>query len=106
HSVLRTIPAGSSPSDVAVAGGSLWVASSAFSLSQIDVDSGALLHTVELPRTPNPLARGAYASWVAADAAAVWATGDGSAMRIRPSATRAVPGGPRCCNGIAIGYGS
>jgi YVTN family beta-propeller protein len=106
HSVLRTIPAGSSPSDLAVRGGSIWVASSAFGLSQIDVDSGALLHTIELPSVPNPLARGADASWVATDAAAVWATGDGSATRVRPSAVHAVPGGLGCCNGIAIGYGS
>ena len=106
HSVLRTIPAGSSPSDVAVRGGSLWVASSAFTLSQIDVDSGALLSTIKLPPTPNPLARGAAASWVASDTAAVWATGDGSATRVRPSAVRALPGGLACCNGIAIGYGS
>ena len=106
HAVLRTIPAGSSPSDVAVGGGSLWVVSSAFVLSQIDADSGALLNTVKLPRAPNPLARGAAASWVASDVATVWATGDGSATRVRPSALRALPGGLSCCNGIAIGYGS
>ncbi len=106
HAVLRTIPAGSSPSDVAVGGGSLWVVSSAFVLSQIDADSGALLKTVQLPRAPNPLARGAVASWVASDVATVWATGDGSATRVRPSALRALPGGLGCCNGIAIGYRS
>jgi YVTN family beta-propeller protein len=106
HSVLRTIPAGSSPSDVAVGAGSLWVANSAFGLSRIDEDTGTLLDTIELPRAPNPLARGAPASWVARDAAAVWATGDGTATRVRPSVIRALPGGLGCCNGIAIGYGS
>jgi YVTN family beta-propeller protein len=89
-----------------VAGGSLWVVSSVFVLSQIDVDSGALLNTVKLPRAPNPLARGAAASWAASDVTAVWATGDGSATRVRPSALVALPGGLSCCNGIAIGYGS
>ena len=58
HSVLRTIPAGSSPSDVAVGGGSLWVASSAFGLSQIDVDSGALLNTIKLPPGAQPAGAG------------------------------------------------
>ena len=70
------------------------------------MDSGALLNTVKLPRAPNPLARGAPASWVASDAEAVWATGDGSATRVRPPAFRVIPGGLGCCNGISIGYGS
>jgi len=106
RTVVRTIPVGSPPSDVAVGAGSLWVTTSDFRVVRIDPASGAVLRTIVLPRSSNPLARGTAAAWVASNGAAVWATGDGSVVRLRPSLLRLFPGGPGCCNGIAIGYGS
>ena len=104
--VLGTIPAGSSPSDVAAGAGALWVASSDFALTRIEPDSGAVLQTTKLPPAANPLARGTAASWVASDGTSVWVTGDGTLTRVLPSRLEVVPGGVGCCNGVALGYGS
>jgi YVTN family beta-propeller protein len=105
HKVLKTISAGPSAGDLAVGRGSLWVASGGSRLSEIDPDSGVVLRTIELPQSPNPLARSRSASWVASDRAMVWATGDGTLLRVAPARLPPRSAGV-CCDGVGIGYGS
>src|SRR5579859_4177240 len=102
--VLPGFPAGAAPTDLAVGSGKVWVATSSFTLLEIDpgthISSG-----IRLPRSTNPAQQG-NSSWVAASGSDVWATGDSAALRVKPSRLAVLFRSSICCKGIAIGGGS
>jgi len=104
--VIRTVPAATAATDIAVGAGALWAAGSTNVLAKIDPDAPLTAQTLTLPGEQNPLLL-TVPSAVAATEHAVWATSTGAVWRIEPAPRRHVAVLEQgCCGPIAIGLGS
>jgi peptide/nickel transport system substrate-binding protein len=100
--ITAAVPVGSSPSDVAVGAGSVWVANyNANSVSRIDPVTHTVEQTIPVDSTPSAIAVGEGAVWVANNF-------NGTVSRIDPAVDQVVQtievgNGP---SGIAVGAGA